>query len=634
MKTAVIRKINWFGDACIGYACEDLKKDWKQAVGVDVISDYYCVVESGAVTVGTIESPAYVDLVRPYFDHMPSKWEEYAVCIQADRIVIVGVDKRAAMWGIYSISKRLGVLPASPFTETMPAKCEELKEEVYWDRPKNYQFRGWFLNSEVLLCKWHLGGGTRDFEHEWYHTLMDVSSLAVVVETALRMGINLIIPGSLIDIDDPRQEKLIAYCVSRGMYVSQHHVEPLGVSHYNYKAYYKKQCKEYAFSYVTEKERALECWKYYAAKWAKYKGDVVWQLGLRGRGDRPVWFHDHAQNTKQQWGSVISEAMQAQYDIVKELVGETFYSTTTLWMEGSGLHKAGYLDFPKNMTVVFSGIGPTQTMSDDFYDIERLPGTGYGIYYHANYMCEGPHLIMGADPRKMVDVYRQAMEHGDHTYSILNVGNIRELIPGIAANSEIVWDCDAFCLDTFYKRWCKEYYGNESLAGVFDDHFACFMPYPDEEVLNTYFGDGLRRKTAKGCLFNPLKDGAIAFSGQFVLRGEKDYTDWIPELEKSICRFQNNYARLCRKKAHSYFKQFAFQSRAMALLETWLLECIRYSADGEKHHLIAAAEAMQSYLDGRKAFEKGKFENWYRGDDQINAPFLLAMTEEKLNQQC
>ena len=50
----------------------------------------------------------------------------------------------------------------------------------------------------------------------------------MVLETAVRLGINLIIPASFVDIHNPPEENLIRMAVERGLYVSQHHVEPLG----------------------------------------------------------------------------------------------------------------------------------------------------------------------------------------------------------------------------------------------------------------------------------------------------------------------------------------------------------------------------------------------------------------------
>lgn len=628
MRLSQIKKIYWTGDDCVGLACEDLKKDLKKTAGIDVISEEAYRAESGAITVGTIECANYVLLVKEYFDCLPAAWEEYAVKILEDRIVVVGVDKRAAMWGIYHISKLLGVLPGSVMTESVPKLCLELAEGEYRDRPKSYKFRGWFLNDEDLLCKWHLGGGTRNHDYPFYDTLTDVSTLEPLVETALRMGINLMIPASLLDIDDPRQEKLVAYCQSRGMYISQHHIEPLGVSYWNYEAYYKKQSKSIPFSFVAEKERAIECWRYYAKKWAKYGKDVIWQLGLRGKGDRPVWESDNSLSSHGLWGKVISEAIQTQYNIVKEFVGDSFFSSMTLWSEGAELYIKGDLLILQETMIIFSDVGPTQMMSGDFYNMERANNREYGIYYHVAYMGSGPHLATGNNPRKMLFNYTEALQRGDHAYSIMNVSNVRELMMSVAAGAELMWDKDIFDVDDFYVRWCRDYLGSEEIANILDSYFDCFMKATEEEMRRDCSFRYNIHYTKTDFPYYTINDGRVRFMGRNALNGEK-ITEWIDRLKESITRFTTFYENAFRYSADPYCKYFIFQARYMMLLETWVLGCGLYAEDGDKCHLIDAAEALRTYLEERKAFEKGMYENWYRGDEKMNFLLLLEMTEDR-----
>ena len=628
MKLLQIKSIYWTGDACIGLACEDLKKDLKKTAGIDVTLDNACHVESRVITVGTMENKEYVALAKEYIENLPAAWEEYVVKILEDRIVVIGVDKRAAMWGIYHISRLLGVLPGSAMTESAPKPCLELAEGEYRDRPKSYKFRGWFLNDEDLLCKWHLGGGIRDHDYTFYHNIMDISTLVPIVETALRMGINLMIPASLLDIDDPRQEKLIAYCQSRGMYVSQHHIEPLGVSYWNYASYYRKQDKNIPFSFVTEKERAIECWKYYAKKWAKYGKDVIWQLGLRGKGDRPVWESDSSLSSRDLWGKVISEAIQTQCNIVKELVGEEFYSTMTLWSEGADLYIKGDLKIPKDTMIIFSDAGPTQMMSEDFYNIAREQNRNYGIYYHVAYMGSGPHLAVGNNPHKMLFNYSEALQCGDNTYSILNVSNVRELMISVAAGAELMWDKDQFNVDDFYARWCRDYLGSVEIADLMDSYFNCFMKATEEEMRRDCSFRYNIHYIETEFPYYTINDGRVRFMGRNALNGER-ITEWIERLKDSIGRFATFYEHASRYSTDPYCKYFLFQARYMMLLETWVLGCGLYAEDGDKEHLEKAADALRTYLEERKAFEKGMYENWYRGDEKMNFPLLLEMTEDR-----
>ena len=70
----------------------------------------------------------------------------------------------------------------------------------------------------------------------------------------------------------------------------------------------------------------------------------------------------------------------------------------------------------------------------DFYDIERLTGYGYGIYYHVQYWGHGPHLAPLTGTEKLLYNLKIAKENGDTDYCILNVSNIREFSSSVTTN--------------------------------------------------------------------------------------------------------------------------------------------------------------------------------------------------------
>lgn len=45
------------------------------------------------------------------------------------------------------------------------------------------------------------------------------------------------------------------------------------------------------FSYFINKEKVEEVWKVYANEWTNFP-NVIWQIGLRRIGDRPMWLAD------------------------------------------------------------------------------------------------------------------------------------------------------------------------------------------------------------------------------------------------------------------------------------------------------------------------------------------------------
>ena len=99
---------------------------------------------------------------------------------------------------------------------------------------------------------------------------MSLQETVVVVETVLRLRMNLIIPASFLDIDNPPEKALADAAARRGIYVSQHHLEPLGLSHFTLENYCRKFSKSGTYSYIQNPELLDEAWKYYAAKWAEY----------------------------------------------------------------------------------------------------------------------------------------------------------------------------------------------------------------------------------------------------------------------------------------------------------------------------------------------------------------------------
>ena len=104
-----------------------------------------------------------------------------------------------------------------------------------------------------------------------------------------------------------------------------------------------------------------EAWTFYARKWAEYD-NVVWQIGLRGKGDRPVWQESTpTEEELKHYGQFISKAYRKQKEIVLEATkGKAKHFTSTLWMEGSMLMKKGFLEFPEDVIIVFADAGPNQ----------------------------------------------------------------------------------------------------------------------------------------------------------------------------------------------------------------------------------------------------------------------------------
>jgi hypothetical protein len=146
--------------------------------------------------------------------------EAYRIEITEDSITITGSDVLGTVFGIYAFSTHfLKVLPVHRLVDLFPESREEmtLVPATLTSASRTVQFRGWFLNDEDLLCDFKRSGGHRHIDYPFYQNVMDVSVLDMILETALRLEVNLIIPASFLNIDNPDEETLVAAVVRRGL---------------------------------------------------------------------------------------------------------------------------------------------------------------------------------------------------------------------------------------------------------------------------------------------------------------------------------------------------------------------------------------------------------------------------------
>ena len=167
-------------------AAADLKRDLKRLSGGN---DALAAENSaGAVAVKVAAAP----------EGPLSHTEGFVIEISDSGVTITGNDDLGAIYGIYAFEEKyLGISPFCRMNDIFPkAKTDlEIENGNYSDYPKTYRFRGWFINDEDLLCEFRDSGGKRGIDYYFYDDVMDVSVLEMVLETALRLRMNLIKPA-------------------------------------------------------------------------------------------------------------------------------------------------------------------------------------------------------------------------------------------------------------------------------------------------------------------------------------------------------------------------------------------------------------------------------------------------------
>ena len=437
----------------VRYAVEDLIKDFNR-VSENSLKPRYITEENEWCLV--IEENSN-DCDCPIFD------ESYSIKRDGNIIRIIAKTYLGTMWGIYTFCEQiLGVDPCFLFNdcEIEKKRTLEIGEINIDDKPKNYGFRGLFINDEDLLTGWKESLGVRKVDYMYYHTTVAPNAMDEVVETALRLKFNLIIPASLLDIGNPSEKALVDCVAKRGIFVSQHHIEPLGVSHFTLENYYNRYDN---FSYAKNPDLFKEIWQCYATKWAEYD-NVIWQIGLRGKGDKAIWDGKPTDEELEIYAQIISESMSEQIKIVENTTKKKKnYFTTTLWSEGSILFEKNLLEVSDNTVIIFSDTGPNQMFGEDYYVVPRRKDYNYGIYYHLQYFADGPHLAPQTGIDKLYYNLKKADENGDTSYSIINVSNIREFVFEMNACGKILWDINKFEKEEYLDKCFNKYgkYANE-----------------------------------------------------------------------------------------------------------------------------------------------------------------------------
>lgn len=545
--------------------------------------------------------------------------------VSSQQALITGGDALGAVYGIYQFSERyFGIDPLWWWKDLPPSRRDTVTIPcgTTVSKPNAFRWRGWFVNDEDLLSEWKPGSGRRHLDYPFYQQVVATEVIDRMLEALLRSGGNLAIPASFIDVMNPPEAALVARVVERGLFITQHHIEPLGVSHFAFETYWQAKQEKAVFSYASNPDKVRATWMEYARTWYALAGDrIIWQLGLRGRGDRPPWASDKGV-TRAAAGEFVSRAMADQWSIIRAIDPRPEPpATATLWMEGADLMSEGSLRFPPGTIIVYADEGRSQTLPAYCRTTPRQPGHGYGIYYHVAFWAEGPHLLQGTLPTKIKQAFDVVTATGDARYAIINVANIREHVLGIDAAMEAMRQGETWDADRFLDRWSPP-----ELQDAYRDLLGSFVTLPGNRLLQ----DGTIWELVSRQVLPSLEKGALRIARDFIPNGGRDHHDLADALATAIARLDRTIAQQAivdrqpepRRGFHTF--HLMLQARMLRHEYAWLRHLLLVPDD--RSHLQEAIAELGALLMARTAAEMGKWEHWYRGDRKVNLPALLERT--------
>ena len=365
-------------------------------------------------------------------------------------LIIAGSDKRGTIYGLYELSKYIGVTPLH-FWADVPVKQKRdlyMIPGIYTAGEPAVRYRGIFINDEApALAGWvHERYGSfnsRFYEH--------------VFEYILRIRGNFLWPamwGRAFYDDDPVNPQLAH---EYGIVIGTSHHEPMMRAHVEWARYGKG-----AWDYRTNADVLRDFWRTGLERMGNYESIVT--VGMRGDGDEPM--------SREKDMDLLEGIINDQRSIIEDVSGKPARETPQMWAlykEVQDYYDQG-MRVPDDVTLMFC--------DDNWGNVRKLPRIedkerkgGYGMYYHFDYVG-GPRNYKWLNTNLISRVWEQmdlCYRHGVDRIWIVNVGDIKPMEFPTAFFLEMAWDPQAMTKErmlSFPRRWAEEHFGPAHAARI------------------------------------------------------------------------------------------------------------------------------------------------------------------------
>lgn len=440
----------------INLAVENLREDCNRVFGLKphLMTD---VSEGNCIIVGSLNSVYVQQLIKKNKldkKELLSKNEKYIITTVEqpfegveNALVIAGSDRRGTIYGIYELSKQLGVSPWYWWMDVPVVKRTEayVLPGLYTDGEPAVKYRGIFLNDEApCLTSWvKQYYGTNFGDHRFY---------AQVCELILRLKGNFLWPamwGWAFYADDPLNSKTAD---EMGVIIGTSHHEPMARNHQEW----ARKRKGYgAWNYATNK-KVLDQFFREGVERVKGTEDVI-TIGMRGDGDEAM---SEDTNVK-----LMESIVENQRKIIKDVTGKSADETPQVW----ALYKEVLDYYDKGMRVPDDVI--MLLCDDNWGNVRRLPNEkerkhpgGWGMYYHVDYVgAPRNSKWMNMTPiQGMWEQLHLTYEYGVDKLWILNVGDLKPMEYPITLFMDMAWNPREYTVDNFMehsRRFCAQLFG-------------------------------------------------------------------------------------------------------------------------------------------------------------------------------
>jgi hypothetical protein len=439
-------------DEGIGIAVRNLASDIRRVCGTRAE-----IVESSSapcIIIGSTESP----LIKPLLSsgkiakkELVGKTEKYLLQVMDNpasgierALVIVGSDKRGTIYGIYELSRQIGVSPWYWWMDApvVQQKNVSITRGVFTDGEPKVAYRGIFINDEypcaALWSKEKFGG----FNHKFYEK---------VFELLLRMKGNFMWPAmwnnAFFD-DDPENGDTAN---RMGIIMGTSHHEPMNLAQQDWKRRGKGE-----WNFEKNAEGLSAFWRTGIERSRNWETLVT--VGMRGDGDMAM---DGDMNI-----ALMEKIVDTQRNIIADVTGRPAAETPQVWAlykEVQDYYDHG-MKVPDDVTLLLC--------DDNWGNVRRLPALdskprkgGYGMYYHFDYVG-GPRNSKWINISPIPRVWEQmnlTYAHGVDKLWIVNVGDLKPMEYPINFFLDMAWNPERFNPDNladYSVEFCRSILGD------------------------------------------------------------------------------------------------------------------------------------------------------------------------------
>ncbi len=393
-------------------------------------------------------------------EDLEGKWEKFAIQKVANpfpnvksALVICGSDKRGTIYGMFELSKQMGVSPWYWWADAPIQKHSEvyIKPGRHSKGEPDVKYRGIFINDEAPALTGWVNNTFGDFHAKFYEK---------VFELILRCGGNYLWPAMwsprAFSADDPLNPQLAD---EYGIVMSTSHHEPLMRAHAEWKSF-----KGGDWNYETNKDKLKEFWKGGITRMGDYESVVT--VGMRGDGDKAM-----SENTATE---LLQTIISDQRDIIAEATGKPAEETPQVWAiykEVQDYYDKG-MRLDEDIMVLFC--------DDNWGNVRVLPKKedldhkgGYGMYYHFDFVG-GPVSYRWLNVTQIEHVWEQmnlSYDWGVKDLWIVNVGDIKPMELPMSFFLDFAWDASTFDAEDipgYYLDWATTQFGANYATEIAD----------------------------------------------------------------------------------------------------------------------------------------------------------------------